>query len=31
MDQPLRFGVVTRQDLSWPDLVKRWRYIEELG
>jgi len=31
MDQRLRFGVTTRQDLSWPDLVKRWQYIEELG
>ena len=31
MDQKLSFGVTTRQDLSWPDLVKRWRYIEELG
>ena len=31
MDQDFRFGVVTRQDLAWPDLVKRWRYIEELG
>src|SRR3990172_1818401 len=30
MDQRLRFGVTTRQDLSWPDLVKRWQYIEEL-
>jgi alkanesulfonate monooxygenase SsuD/methylene tetrahydromethanopterin reductase-like flavin-dependent oxidoreductase (luciferase family) len=31
MDQRLRFGITTRQDLSWPDLVKRWQYIEELG
>jgi len=31
MAQRLRVGVTTRQDLSWPDLVKRWQYIEELG
>lgn len=31
MDQRLCFGVTTRQDLSWTDLVKRWQYIEELG
>ena len=31
MDQELTFGVTTRQDLSWSDLVKRWRYIETLG
>jgi alkanesulfonate monooxygenase SsuD/methylene tetrahydromethanopterin reductase-like flavin-dependent oxidoreductase (luciferase family) len=30
MEQKLRFGVTTRQDLSWPELVERWRYIEGL-
>jgi hypothetical protein len=30
MEQNLRFVVATRQDLSWPDLVERWRYIEGL-
>jgi alkanesulfonate monooxygenase SsuD/methylene tetrahydromethanopterin reductase-like flavin-dependent oxidoreductase (luciferase family) len=30
VEQKLRFGVTTRQDLSWPDLVERWRYIEGL-
>ncbi|MPZ78817.1 MAG: LLM class flavin-dependent oxidoreductase [Deltaproteobacteria bacterium] len=31
MAHKLRFGITTRQDLSWPDLVKRWQYIEQLG
>ncbi len=29
--QHLRFGVSIFQQVSWPTLVKRWRYAEELG
>jgi F420-dependent oxidoreductase-like protein len=31
MPQPLRFGVVTDQNLPWPTLVERWQLFESLG
>jgi alkanesulfonate monooxygenase SsuD/methylene tetrahydromethanopterin reductase-like flavin-dependent oxidoreductase (luciferase family) len=31
MSQPLRFGIVRNQDLSWPTMVRHWRAFEELG
>src|SRR5690349_11463697 len=27
----MRFGVLTLQDAPWPELVERWRTLEELG
>jgi alkanesulfonate monooxygenase SsuD/methylene tetrahydromethanopterin reductase-like flavin-dependent oxidoreductase (luciferase family) len=27
----LKFGVITLQDAPWPELVERWRYLEQLG
>jgi alkanesulfonate monooxygenase SsuD/methylene tetrahydromethanopterin reductase-like flavin-dependent oxidoreductase (luciferase family) len=31
MKHPLRFGIITIQDLPWPTLVEHWKYIESLG
>src|SRR2546430_7414439 len=31
MTDRLRFGIVTDQNLSWPDLVQRWQLFETLG
>jgi alkanesulfonate monooxygenase SsuD/methylene tetrahydromethanopterin reductase-like flavin-dependent oxidoreductase (luciferase family) len=31
MSQRLRFGIVTFQNVSWEELVKRWLSVEELG
>jgi F420-dependent oxidoreductase-like protein len=31
MDQPLRFGIVTDQNLPWPSLVEQWQLFEALG
>jgi alkanesulfonate monooxygenase SsuD/methylene tetrahydromethanopterin reductase-like flavin-dependent oxidoreductase (luciferase family) len=28
---PLRFGIITIQDLPWPTLVEHWKHIESLG
>ena len=27
----MRFGVITLQDAPWPELIERWRSLEELG
>jgi alkanesulfonate monooxygenase SsuD/methylene tetrahydromethanopterin reductase-like flavin-dependent oxidoreductase (luciferase family) len=29
--RPVRFGIVTDQNLPWPKLVERWRLFESLG
>jgi alkanesulfonate monooxygenase SsuD/methylene tetrahydromethanopterin reductase-like flavin-dependent oxidoreductase (luciferase family) len=29
--QVLHFGVMTIQNISWPALVERWQYLDELG
>lgn len=31
MTHPLRFGILTIQDLPWPTLVEHWKHIESLG
>ena len=31
MSHPLRFGIITIQDLPWPTLVEHWKHIESLG
>jgi alkanesulfonate monooxygenase SsuD/methylene tetrahydromethanopterin reductase-like flavin-dependent oxidoreductase (luciferase family) len=31
MTHPLRFGIITIQDLPWPTLVEHWKHIEALG
>lgn len=31
MNHPLRFGIITLQDLAWPTLVEHWKHIESLG
>ncbi len=31
MTHPLRFGIITVQDLPWPTLVEHWQHIESLG
>src|SRR5450759_2669072 len=31
MNHPLRFGIITLQDLTWPTLVEHWQHIESLG
>ncbi len=31
MTLPLRFGIITIQDLPWPTLVEHWKHIESLG
>jgi alkanesulfonate monooxygenase SsuD/methylene tetrahydromethanopterin reductase-like flavin-dependent oxidoreductase (luciferase family) len=31
MTRPLSFGVMTIQNVSWPTLVERWKYLDELG
>ena len=31
MERSLRFGVMTIQNVPWPTLVERWRYLDELG
>ena len=31
MPKPLRFGVMTIQNVSWPTLLERWQYLDELG
>jgi alkanesulfonate monooxygenase SsuD/methylene tetrahydromethanopterin reductase-like flavin-dependent oxidoreductase (luciferase family) len=31
MNHPLRFGIITLQDLPWPTLVEHWKRIESLG
>jgi len=31
MERPLRFGVITIQNVPWPTLVERWQYLDELG
>ena len=31
MKQPLRFGILTLQLLSWPTLVEHWKEVEALG
>jgi len=31
MNQKLRFGIITLQNVSWEKQVERWRYIESLG
>src|SRR5215210_9140792 len=31
MQRELRFGVITIQNVPWPTLVERWRYLDELG
>ncbi|HUG16304.1 MAG TPA: LLM class flavin-dependent oxidoreductase [Thermomicrobiales bacterium] len=30
MPQPLRFGICTDQNMTWPVTVERWRYLEAL-
>ena len=31
MKHPLRFGIITIQNLTWPTLVEHWKHIESLG
>ncbi|HEX7434807.1 MAG TPA: LLM class flavin-dependent oxidoreductase [Anaerolineaceae bacterium] len=31
MTQPIRFGIITIQNLPWPTLVEHWQHIEALG
>jgi alkanesulfonate monooxygenase SsuD/methylene tetrahydromethanopterin reductase-like flavin-dependent oxidoreductase (luciferase family) len=31
LGHPIRFGVITVQNASWKALVKRWRFIEQVG
>ena len=31
MQRELRIGVITIQNISWPTLVERWQYLDELG
>lgn len=31
MNHPLRFGIMTLQNLRWPTLVEHWKEIESLG
>jgi len=31
MNQKLRFGIITLQNVSWEKQVERWQYIESLG
>jgi alkanesulfonate monooxygenase SsuD/methylene tetrahydromethanopterin reductase-like flavin-dependent oxidoreductase (luciferase family) len=31
MSHPLRFGIITIQDLPWATLVEHWKHIESLG
>jgi len=31
MNHPLRFGIISLQDLPWPTLVEHWQHIESLG
>lgn len=31
MERSLRFGVMTIQNVPWPTLVERWRYLDDLG
>ncbi len=31
MTRPLRFGIITIQDLPWPTLLEHWKHIESLG
>jgi alkanesulfonate monooxygenase SsuD/methylene tetrahydromethanopterin reductase-like flavin-dependent oxidoreductase (luciferase family) len=31
MDHPLRFGIITIQNLPWSTLVEHWKHIESLG
>jgi len=30
-DQSLRFGVITVQNVSWKELIRRWQFIEKAG
>ncbi len=30
-DAPLRLGVITLPNVSWPRLVQQWQRLEELG
>jgi alkanesulfonate monooxygenase SsuD/methylene tetrahydromethanopterin reductase-like flavin-dependent oxidoreductase (luciferase family) len=31
MQQQLRFGIITLQNLPWSELAEQWQYIEQLG
>jgi alkanesulfonate monooxygenase SsuD/methylene tetrahydromethanopterin reductase-like flavin-dependent oxidoreductase (luciferase family) len=31
MEHPLRFGILTIQNLDWLTLVEQWKHIESLG
>ncbi len=31
MPRGLRFGICTDQNMSWPETVERWKYLEDLG
>ncbi len=31
MDQKLRFIVAAMQEVSWPEMIKRWQYLETAG
>lgn len=31
MKHPLRFGIITIQNLPWPTIVEHWQHIESLG
>jgi alkanesulfonate monooxygenase SsuD/methylene tetrahydromethanopterin reductase-like flavin-dependent oxidoreductase (luciferase family) len=31
MGRKLRFGIITLQNLPWPELADGWRYLDELG
>jgi alkanesulfonate monooxygenase SsuD/methylene tetrahydromethanopterin reductase-like flavin-dependent oxidoreductase (luciferase family) len=31
MNHPIRFGIMSIQDLPWPTLVEHWQHIESLG
>jgi alkanesulfonate monooxygenase SsuD/methylene tetrahydromethanopterin reductase-like flavin-dependent oxidoreductase (luciferase family) len=31
VSEPLRFGVLTVQNQTWPEMVRRWRRVEDLG
>jgi len=31
MTHPIRFGIVTAQNLPWPTLVEHWQHVEALG
>lgn len=31
MEHKLRFIVAAMQEVSWPEMIKRWQYLEAFG